>query len=194
MNRMFILLVFVSLVGCRMCGSPYDYCVPAHTSRNDDYRGSNVSYRAGSIFWQGDSTCYGHDGTDVEFVADRSMNAGNWGMTTPVEPKRPTPRILEPRKLERPPIGIPPKSATPSPNGDPVDDHGPFTDQTPILPDLPPSIMPPDFTPTPLGQPKNQEIPPITIEELRRTDPTVTDFRILSVEDAASPKTGSQAP
>ena len=180
-----------------MCGSPYDYCVPAHTSRADDYRGCNVFYRAGSIFWQDDSACTGYDGTDVEFVADRSMNAGNFGTTTPVEAKRPTLRTLEPRKQTRPPIGIPPKSATPAPNGDPVDDSRPFIEQMPVLPDLPtspPPTGPPDFTPIPFDQTRNQGGPTITIEELRRLDPTVTDIRILNVEDAPNPKTGSQAP
>ena len=197
MNRLFIVLTLVSLAGCRMCGSSYDYCVPAHTSRADDYRGCNVFYRAGSIFWQGDSSCNGFGGTDVGFVADRSMNAGNFGTTTPVESKRPTPRALEPRKLDRPLIGIPPKSAAPTLNSEPTEDVRPFMEQIPNLLDIPglePPSVPPDSTPTPFDQTKNQGGPTITIEELRRLDPTVTDIRILNVEDIASPKTGSQAP
>ena len=195
MNRLFIVLAFVSLAGCRMCGSSYDYCVPAHTSRADDYRGCNVFYRAGSIFWQGDSVCNGYGETDIEFVTDRSINAGNFGVTTPVESKRPTPRTLEPRKPDRPPIAIPPKSAAPPPNGDPTKNAHPFEEKTPSLPNfpvLPLPMAPSDFTPVPFDQLQNQDGPPITIEEIRRTDPTVTDFRILSVEDTTSPKVGSQ--
>ena len=185
MNRLFIVLAFVSLAGCRMCGSPYDYCIPAYTQRADDYRGCDVFYRAGSIFRSSDSRC---DGTDIDFIADRSMNSGNFGTTTPVDVKRPTPRTLEPRKMDRPAIGIPPKSATP--NGIP------FDQQIPILPDLPsPSpTVPPGFSPLPVDQNRTQSGPTITVEELRRLDPTVTDIRILNVEDAPNPKTGLQVP
>ena len=170
-----------------MCGSPYDYCIPAYTRRADDYRGCDVFYRAGSIFWNKDGSC---GGTDVELVADRSMNAGNFGTTTAVDVKRPTPRTLEPRKTDKPSIGIPSKSATPAPNGIP------FDQQVPSSPDFPtPSpTVPPGFTPSPSGQSRTQGGPTITVEELRLIDPTVTDIQILNVEDAPSPKIGSSVP
>jgi hypothetical protein len=46
----------------------------------------------------------------------------------------------------------------------------------------------------PFGQMQNQGAPVITVEELRRLDPSVTDIRILNIEDAPNPKTGAQAP
>jgi len=197
MNRLFIVLAFVSLVGCRMCGSPYDYCVPAHTSRTDDYRDCDVFYRAGSIFWNNDAGCAEYDGMDVDFVADRSVNAGNFGKTTPIESKRPTLRTLEPKKLDKPSIGIPSKSAAPSPNGTLPEEFRPFEQQVPSSPNLPispPPTVPPSLTPMPFDQTRNQGGPPITIEELRRLDPSVTDIRILNVEDAPSSKIGAQVP
>ena len=187
MNRFFFVFAFVLLVGCRMCGSPYDYCVPAHTHRSDDYRGCNVFYRAGSIFWNVGST---DAGADIGFVTDRSVNAGNFGTTTPIESNRPTQRMLEPRKLDRPTIGIPHKSAAPPLNG--TEDSQPFN--VPAPGEHPVSPPPTGFTPIPFDQTQNQVGPSITIEELRRLDPTVTDVRILNVEDLPSPKTGSQSP
>jgi hypothetical protein len=175
-----------------MCGSPYDYCVPAYTQRTDDYRGCNVFYRAGSVFWNNDACC---DGMGVDFVADQSMN---FGTTTPVDLKRPTPRTLGPRKTERATIGIPSKPATLPSNDAPSNDFKPFEEQIPSSPDLPtspPPTLPRSFDPPmPFDQTQNQRGPLITIEELRRLDPTVTDIRILNVEDAPNPKTGSQIP
>ena len=196
MNRLLIVLAFVFLAGCRMCGSSYDHYIPAHTDRVDDYRGGNVFYRAGSIFWN-DGLCNESDGTDVDLVADRSMNAGNFGTTTPIELKRPTLRTLEPKKLDRSPIGIPPGPATPTPNGDLPEGFHLFEQQIPNAPNpsgLPPSPVPSDVAPMPFDQTRNQSDPIITIEELRRLDPTVTDIRILNVEDVLNPKVGTQTP
>ena len=197
MNRLLVVLAIASLVGCRMCGSSYDHCIPAHTSRTNDDRGSNALYRAGSILGPRDALSNEFDGTNAEFVTDRSVNAGLFGTTTPVELKRPTLRALEPRKLDSPPIGIPPRSATPPPNGRPAEDFRRFDEEIltlPVLPILPPQTVPPSFTPLPFDQTDSQGIPPVTIEELRRLDPTITDLRILNVEDVSRPKTGSQTP
>ena len=197
MNRLFLVLAFAFFAGCRMCGSPYDYCVPAYTNRADDYRDCDVFYRAGSIFWNSDVGCDEFGGTDIDFVSDRSMNAGNFGTTTPAESKRPTLRTLEPRKLDRPSIGIPPRSATPPINGAPPTDFRPFEPQVPSSPNLPtspPPTIPSGPAPMQFDQTRNQGGPSITIEELRRLDPTVTDIRILNVEDAPSPKIGTQVP
>ena len=190
MNRLFIVLPFVLLAGCRMCGSPYDYCVSAYTHRADDYRGCDVFYRAGSIFWHGGAT---YDGTSVDFVADRSLNAGGFGTTTPVDLERPAPRTLEPRKFDRPTIGIPPKPAVPIPNGG-GNHFPPFHEQVPTDLPAPPPVPRSLDVPMPLDQTQNQGGPIVTIEELRRLDPSVTDVRILSVEDVPNPKTGTLVP
>ncbi len=180
-----------------MCGSQYDYCTPAFTSRADDYRGCDAYYRSGSIFRSGEFDC-DEDG-NVEFIGDRSMNAGNFGMTTPVETKRPTPQTLEPKKLGKPSVGIPSTSPAPSPNSNysngipPENNVLPFENQIPSSPPPPPapSTGPRGFESPSLDQTRGNG-PNITIEELRRLDPSVTDVRILNIEDNLNPKTGAQ--
>ena len=80
-------------VGCRMCCTPYDYCIPAHIVRHDDFRGCGPMYRAGSILTgNGCNTCqmgsgnmvYVGNSGDYYGTGDFYSNAGNYGMTTPV--------------------------------------------------------------------------------------------------------------
>ncbi len=111
MARFIIPLVFLVLAlgsaGCRMCGSPYDLCTPAFLERHDDYRGCDPMYRSGSIFSRGGNDCYlGSDGGLL--IADRSMNAGNFGVTVPVKgAKLPSKSPLESKNGTGSAIGIP---------------------------------------------------------------------------------------
>lgn len=72
-------------VGCRMCGSSLDLCVPAHIQRENDYRGGDPLYRAGSIFYaNGD-----YSNPDGLKCVDCSLtNAGNYGETRSISQKR----------------------------------------------------------------------------------------------------------
>ncbi|MGL6194996.1 MAG: hypothetical protein ACRC2T_09265 [Thermoguttaceae bacterium] len=60
-----LLVIFwlTGLVGCRFCGSPYDYCIPTFTGQDcDSYGCGTVSkcdpyYRAGSTFYGTEDAC-----------------------------------------------------------------------------------------------------------------------------------------
>ncbi len=70
---LFSLVLLSCSVGCRMCGPSLDECVPAFLERSDDYRGNSPFYRAGSIY-----------GVETGKGISRAVNAGNFGITTPV--------------------------------------------------------------------------------------------------------------
>ncbi len=152
-------------------------------------------YRAGSIFC-GNAGC-----VDSDDYVDYMQNAGNFGETTPVDKQKPTRAFgsNKPKPSERPkgynvedllpdqsPIGIP--SSVPGANGEEID--RPFNEQVPTLPG--PASAPfgapttSAFGSTSLENRLNSESGlNITVEELRRLDPSVTDVRILNVEDRA---------
>ena len=87
-----LLFLFLGSVGCRMCPTPHDYRLPGFIERCDDYRGFNPLYRAGSV--SGDER-YGTQYASIENAyflggtGDLYSNAGNYGITTPVEAVRP---------------------------------------------------------------------------------------------------------
>lgn len=199
MTRILFPLVLLALAagmsGCRMCGSPDDYCIPAYIERDCDYRGCDTLYRAGSIFY---------DNVDYRSVSDPDCNdcsmsnAGDWGKTKAVKPFRN--------------IGVPPKAPDANENGFemptreelmrgvrpglgvpetvPTDDEPgterisppptrPFTPIGPTGPIDPSAPVDPAFPfSTQSGEPK------ITVEELRRLDPTITDVQILNIDDS----------
>lgn len=73
--------LFLCSVGCRMCNTPYDYCISTHIERPDDFRGCGHMYRAGSIL--------GGDGNNICQTAyfergNLYNNAGNYGDTAPI--------------------------------------------------------------------------------------------------------------
>lgn len=189
MTRMIFPLAFLVLVagasGCRMCGSPNDYCIPAHIERDNDYRGCDTLYRAGSIFYN--ETDYRNE--TVPGCNDCSMaNAGNWGKTRAVR----LPHI----------IAVPPKSPEETDNGGfdmptredlmrgvrpglgvpetiPMNEPEMFAPPPPpTRPDSPDTIEPA----FPFGMQWDE--PKFTVEELRRLDPSITDVQILNIEDS----------
>ncbi|MDR0522594.1 MAG: hypothetical protein LBH00_12195 [Planctomycetaceae bacterium] len=114
-------LVFAVLTaagGCRMCSSPYDYCISAYVDRNGDYRGCDPFYRSGSVL-------FGNNRQSCEYLTADFTNAENYGITTPVSvghgdrlPSSPT--EIPKHTLPGTPIGIPPQQP-----------------QQPIKPDIP---------------------------------------------------------
>ncbi|MDR2115101.1 MAG: hypothetical protein LBP87_01845, partial [Planctomycetaceae bacterium] len=114
-----VLAVFlvVCSVGCRMCGTQYDYCTPAYTGRTEDYRGCDPLYRAGSIFSY--DNCGGNEISEINEIIDgeeqiiRATNAGNFGVTTPFGQSSSGSSRLEPRSGTS--IGRP--TLAPNPNG-----------------------------------------------------------------------------
>ena len=180
-----------------MCGSPYDYCMPAYLNRTDDYRGCDPLYRSGSIFSQSD--CYRGYGDDDTLVEDRSLNAGNFGVTKPIDSTKPT---LGPRRGSA--IAKPPTEPVLNGNGFDTPTQGveellrdgiPGT-PTPLSPTpLENNVVPPvqqprtptspvetPVQPMPFSMPNTDE-PAITLEDLKRLDPTVTDFKIINIDD-----------
>jgi hypothetical protein len=196
-----ILMLLAASAGCRMCGSPYDYCISGYVDRADDYRGCDPFYRAGSVFYCSDSF-----ETDGAIIA----NAGNYGNTTLIEavnrkedfkvnpnqrqqtPYRPS---LTPIAKPPLPLGIENDSTVPIPDIDQI-----LRDSQPIQQQMP--LPKPEIPRTPQPAPKSETIPfvpnepiqnvlppvttgepTITIDELRRLDPSVTDIKIISIED-----------
>ena len=220
-----LLPLLLCSVGCRMCHSPYDCCIPAYIDRCDDFRGCGPLYRAGSILTNGGcSTCQTVIGDAIYEgnTGDFYINAGNYGITTPVatvrrnsdsfefplrqdqhsqdrtiaiplqkpqeediifEPGRNVPinslptiedLIKQPKRESLPMPIIPPakpKVVPPFFEGTPIE-SSPFSPSDEVVP---PNVFPPITTKTD---------PPITLEELRRLDPSVRDFQIISIEDA----------
>jgi hypothetical protein len=180
-----------SSVGCRMCGTGYDYCMPAYIGRAEDYRGCDTLYRAGSIF-----SGTNEEISDSEGQLIRATNAGNFGVTVPVDRVRLNPSRLEPHSGS--PIGRP--SLAPSPNGNNNDDEPENfipeieellrQDTTPIKPTFP-TINPPTTRQTsietiPFSAQSGE--PTFTVEDLRRLDPSVTDIKILNIQDSVNAK------
>ena len=209
-----ILLLVVFASGCRMCGSPYDDCMSAFLDRHDDYRGCDPQYRSGSVFSKGTNDCYrGSDGVPL----DRSMNAGNFGVTVPINAGRPA---FGTKKSSDTAIGIPTNgfldgndSGTPAFT---VEDmlrqetniNAPSVPLSPgedSIPNTPPNTVPnappkdedeSDETPLqPIPFAVNDALrsvplrhnvePVITVEDLRRLDPSVTEIKILDIQDDA---------
>lgn len=203
---LFLFLILGS-TGCRMCGSSYDYCMPAFLDRQDDYRGCDSLYRAGSIYQN--VACQSGCGEEIALTTDRSLNAGNFGVTTSVDaplmqgPKRPgggstlgkppTGPILNGDGFDVPTQGVEellqdsmpsrptplmPTPLVPTPmEGNPP----PATSPEPFVP-VPPSQQSPVET-MPLTMPSSPE-PTITVEDLRRLDPSVTDIKIINIDDS----------
>ena len=222
---LFLASFLLSSMGCRMCSSPYDYCLSTHIDRPDDYRGCGPLYRAGSIL--SDDGCgiqqVSHDG-DVLYVrngGEFASNAGSYGMTMPiVQPTRGSDSRSFPRqettRQETIRIGIPqdqqpsepaqesgvptiqellrkrggtPEPMRPVPINPPSrprveipDFERPLIETTPFSPTDEP-VLPPTTNPFPTT---TNIDPPITLEELRRLDPSVREVQIISIEDAAT--------
>ncbi|MDR0704617.1 MAG: hypothetical protein LBF88_06465 [Planctomycetaceae bacterium] len=185
----FLVILISNAVGCRMCGTGYDYCTSAYTGRTEDYRGCDPLYRAGSIF-----NANSEEITDSEGQIIRATNAGNFGVTTPVHRVRVNPSRLEPRSNS---IGRP--SLAPSPNGsnnnDEPEDFKPriedlLQDTTPVKPTRP-TVNPPLTRQVPIETiPFSAQSgePTFTIEDLRQLDPSVTDIKILNIQDSVNAK------
>jgi hypothetical protein len=187
----FSIILMSSSVGCRMCGTEYDYCMPAYTGRAEDYRGCDTLYRAGSVFNGNNEEIADSDGQII-----RATNAGNFGVTVPVDRIRSNPSRLEPRSGST--IGRP--SLAPNPNGNNNNDEEPenfvpgiedlLQNTTPIKP-VRPTVNPPITRQTSIetipfsAQPGE---PTFTVEDLRRLDPSVTDIKILNIEDSVNAK------
>ena len=209
-----LLSLLLCSVGCRMCGTPYDCHVSGYVDRFDDYRGFNPMYRAGSVF-SGDGGMVIGNACYAGTTGDLYNNAGNYGFTTPVTTERPRPgtfgtypdpkqtpigrpeqdplgngsilsppgtingvqnpdEILRPRgtesNLEQ--ITPPPRQrVTPSPSDDPFIETMPLSPSDEV--ELPTTRIPTNIDAD------------ITLEELRRLDPSVQDVQIISIEDAA---------
>ena len=195
--------------------SSLDFRVAAFVDRHNDYRGSHPDYRAGSVFvgvpgthqMAGDFFMNAGDfGTTSPVVAAR-RDGGVFGASPDIitAPPRPLdPDIFTPggnvpgiqqlidqqRNLPGTPI-IPPAipRVAPLPFDNTPSDTIPFSPSD-AIPPLPNSTVPslPNGGFQPLQSPFPTLMdtePPITLEELQRLDPSVHDFQIISIEDAA---------
>lgn len=172
--------------------------------RNDDFRGCGPMYRAGSIL-SGDGDCP----VDVAYGGSGNLysNAGNYGVTSPISPLRRSPSTTEtrPRPVQSPEWEAPifePNGSVPDLDDLIKQPRNTSPMPTPLMPPSRPRVTPPIFddtsddsipfspsdAPVPLsGFPiiMDSDDPPITLEELRRLDPSVRDVQIISIEDAA---------
>ena len=208
-----LLSLFPYLVGCQMCCTPYDYRLSGYVNRFDDYRGFSPVYRAGSILsGDGYDVCRIGNAYHVGGVGDFYNNAGNFGTTTPVTLRRYDPNAFEyqpgvgpnavaiPRQAPAGETWLEPRRPA---NGGALNiDDLPRTEPRP-MPVLPPArpVVPPAWDDSPIESvpfspndeaitPPNTVPPtdmdlPVTLEELRRLDPSVQDVQIISIEDAA---------
>ena len=201
MFRFVVTLCFLSLlfcsVSCQMCDSPHDYRLTGFVDRQYDYRGFYSDYRAGSLF--------SDDRYDVSYQTADNLysNAGNFGTTTSVtiERRDPDPGMFGISPDDTDAFGIPDRPSVPS-----VPDYlrtPARPDTSPTAPSAIPGVAPllfegtPGETTTPFSPSDEIVAPPstvptildtelpITLEELRRLDPSVQDIQIISIEDAA---------
>jgi hypothetical protein len=234
MYRFVVVFFLVSLllcsVGCRLCSSPYDYCIPAHISRPHDFRGCGPLYRAGSIL-SGDGYAVSQmshgEIVYVNNAGEFGSNAGNYGTTTPIvfpTVQRSSDSLVSPPRLESSLVGKPlesdpipgpfrdPNNAIPtveelleqqrrgimsepmlhvpiSPPSRPRVDVPPFEttpiEAIPFSPSDAPMLSPPPIPTSPFPAETDMDAP-ITLEELRRLDPSISDVQIISIEDAAT--------
>ncbi|MDR3233284.1 MAG: hypothetical protein LBT46_06440 [Planctomycetaceae bacterium] len=233
-----LLLFAAGSSGCKMCCSPYDYCVPATINREDDFRGCGPNYRAGSVFR--DADCRSCGGSNDSNIVLLNTNAGNFGRITPVSARAaeeqnpsataPLPAAPQLPQKNRPAIAKPPAPPVQKPrvpidinlndpfrsqgvplpsidellkknNAEPPIDFLPAEPTAPVVPVTPPSRVPPNTSDVetmpfvesePLPAVQNEFSPQaatgepaITIETLKKLDPTATDIKILNVEDSA---------
>ncbi|MDR1053041.1 MAG: hypothetical protein LBL39_02605 [Planctomycetaceae bacterium] len=71
----FVVVIFVVSAGCRMCGSDYDYCMPAIV--DGGVQNASPLYRAGSIL-NGTSDNYDRYFTDPDCAECNSNNSSNF--------------------------------------------------------------------------------------------------------------------
>ena len=212
--------LLLSSVGCRLCCSPYDYCISAQIDRPDDFRGCGPFYRAGSILSGGHGMCQVSAG-EVIYVGNAGEfygNAGSYGITSPVVTPtvRPTPDYTESTSIQEQGVIIGKPQENGSSNGKiPSVEH---LLQQPRRSTIPDPMLPVPITPPPKPRIDTDEMPndaepfspndeilpqpmlpnpfpittdedtPITLEELRRLDPSVRDIQIISIEDASTGK------
>ena len=207
-----LLSLILGSVGCRMCCTPHDYRLSTYIDRCDDYRGFNPLYRAGSILGgYGTNPMVMGDAVYVGNIGDYYNNAGNYGVTTPVSHVRQMQMGPE-QTIGIPQTG--PEGTVEPPgyeiNGNDIpsvdqlrerDPRRPLPYPSPIMPPGIPRVAPPSlddgaipFAPSdgdePLTPPRTvpspimDSDPPITLDELRRLDPSIQDLQIISIEDA----------
>ena len=214
MSRFTFVLCLCSLllytVGCQVYRLPNDFRVPAFVERHNDYRGFDPDCRSGSVLVGKHGM---HQVTDVYHnVGDfgittpvtvaRRSTAPRAFETPPITlPQRPSRGeiTIDPRPIDH--GGFTPDRHVPSPQ-ELLDRQRNVTPGiSPIIPAIPgvaplpveeiprdtvpfsPSdeiLTPPSTFPT-----FTDEDPPITLEELRRLDPSVRDLQIISIEDAS---------
>ena len=213
-NTVCLLLLVMSSVGCQICRSPYDYLVSAYIERHNDYRGSDPMYRAGflSSSKEGDYreafvdyyANFGNYGvtTPISIPSQILGSQPNIGLPdhspwdspsgTNIPPIDELLRFrdsgtapLSPSPLQQPQTFPPFKSMSP--------DTIPFTpsDVQPFSPGdaVPHGTLPGDERLVPPTFPTLMETaPPITLDELRRLDPTIQNVEIISIEDV-TPRT-----
>ncbi len=177
-----------------MCGSSLDECVPAFLERENDYRGCSPYYRAGSIY-HGENI----PGGEIALAANRTDNAGHFGVTTPVSQAKgtgrqitlppavtgeddtdfrmPTMEELKKGTRQTPPISLPKEGPERPGTGRPARTPDPTQE---------PNLIPRNGTieTIPFTGPITEE-PRFTVEELRRLEGSgVTDIKILNIEDS----------
>ena len=169
-----LLCLFVCSLGCKLPRSPHDYHVASFVDRHNDYRGFDPDYRAGSIFV--DEHGMSH------MRGNFANNAGDFGTVAPVVIQQHDVRPDRPSNVpdRAPGHSVPTIDELIQQRRDAIPEGNP-------MPIIPPMIPSPPFEPLPLVPLPNNEFinPPITLEELRRLDPTVRDLQIISIEDAA---------
>ncbi|MGL4594895.1 MAG: hypothetical protein ACRCUY_09225 [Thermoguttaceae bacterium] len=187
MKQIFCLSLVVccayTFIGCHMADRSRDFCSSAHICRPDDYRGCDPLYRAGSIFYpNGDASA------EFQQTAWQRPNAGNYGETVPITLKsygRTPDELRDTQSIE-----VEPEYVVPS-----FDDMLKNTPDTIIYPKTEQKsksksdddgLLPESFNDQLLNEKTSlfsTDEPTFSIDELQKLDPSVTEIKILKVED-----------
>ncbi|MGL6227518.1 MAG: hypothetical protein ACRC10_12935 [Thermoguttaceae bacterium] len=185
-----LFLLLTGLIGCRSSFTPYDYCSPVYTGNSFGDSCDCMCdplYRAGSKIYGTEHACKScglcgtttviSDEEDGENVSPRTLDILE-SSGTPSEPKTlPSPVLpnVQPKQLE--PIEEPDFVPNPSSSRSPSTTHR-MSQPVPALPARPYTQQ--------QSSAKNSSVP-VTLEEIKLSDPNAVDVRILNVEDGLAP-------
>lgn len=193
----FLMMLMIALAGCRMCASPYDYCGPVF---NDGGPNCDPLHRVNSAFGSAcceksyaEETIVGHHGSDIEpgrYTEPKKPAAGKKsGVPIGIPKNAPNGTTGRAMEIERGNDGyraVDPNDYLIPPGAAP----GRFPDAPSIQPETPSGS---GDVPSPFGAPAapptgtmnrlQRDDVDFDLEEIRRSDPSITNIEILSVED-----------
>lgn len=179
-----LFLLLTGLIGCRSSFTPYDYCSPVYTGNSFGDSCDCMCdplYRAGSKIYGTEHACKScglsgmttivSEEEDGENVSPRTLDILESGGMNPEPKMLPSPVLpsVKPQPLE----SLEEPDFVPNPSSNPSSTRK-MSQPIPALPTQPYTRQQPSG--------KNSSVP-ITLEEIKLSDPNAVDVRILNVED-----------